>query len=118
MTAAQFNNFLFPNRYFLLLLVLSMGLTNCGDDPVKSPPMEEPEHEPVVPAIAPTVCDFQLTEKSLIDSGWVKVFEDHFETNLSNWNIWTGGAFNSELQHYQASNLTIDGGILFITAKK
>jgi beta-glucanase (GH16 family) len=32
--------------------------------------------------------------------------------------VWTGGAFNNELQHYQPSNLAIVNGALVITAKK
>jgi beta-glucanase (GH16 family) len=54
-------------------------------------------------------------------SGWNEVFSENFDgpsLNTGNWNIWTGGAFNNELQHYQSSNLTINNGILFITAKK
>jgi beta-glucanase (GH16 family) len=54
----------------------------------------------------------------LTTAGWLKVFEDNFDSDLSKWSIWTGGAFNNELQHYQASNVELDGGILFIRAKK
>jgi beta-glucanase (GH16 family) len=59
-----------------------------------------------------------LDETALTSSGWTKVFEDNFSTDLSNWNIWTGGAYNNELQYYQAGNLQVVNGNLVITAKK
>jgi hypothetical protein len=65
-----------------------------------------------------STCDFQLTETTLTGAGWAKVFDEDFSTDLSKWNIWTGGAYNNELQLYQAANLTINGGILSIAAKK
>jgi beta-glucanase (GH16 family) len=71
-----------------------------------------------LPRLAPTVCNYDLNEASLTAAGWTKVFEDNFTTDLSKWNMWTGGAFNNELQHYQASNLQIVDGALVITAKK
>lgn len=70
------------------------------------------------PATAPTICDYNLDEGVLAAAGWTKSFEDNFTTDLSKWNIWTGGAFNNELQYYQAANLQLANGILTITAKK
>ena len=64
------------------------------------------------------VCGFNLDENVLINAGWLKTFEDNFDTNFDKWNIWTGGAFNNELQMYQASNLTIANSNLIITTKK
>lgn len=61
-------------------------------------------------------CNYVFNEGAL--AGWTKVFEDDFTSDLSKWNIWTGGAYNNELQHYQAANLSIANGILSITAKK
>jgi beta-glucanase (GH16 family) len=64
-----------------------------------------------------SICDYNVTTTS----GWNEVFSENFDgtsLNSDNWNIWTGGAFNNELQHYQSSNLTINNGILSITAKK
>lgn len=65
-----------------------------------------------------STCNYDITTNP---AGWVEVFTENFDgssVNTNNWNIWTGGAFNNELQHYQASNLTVSGGILSITAKK
>jgi len=119
MTTAKLSNITLPTRYALLILVFLIGFTNCAEEPAKTPPpKEEPEPEPDIPEIAPTVCNFDLDEDSLTGAGWTKIFEDDFETDLAKWNIWIGGAFNNELQHYQASNLEVKDGTLFITAKR
>jgi beta-glucanase (GH16 family) len=63
-------------------------------------------------------CDYNITS---IPSGWNEVFSEDFNgtsLNAADWNIWTGGAFNNELQHYQASNLKVIDGYLNIIAKK
>lgn len=67
---------------------------------------------------ANAICDYVFNEAALLSSGWTKTFEENFDTDLSKWKIWTGGAFNNELQHYQAGNLQVTGGNLVITAKK
>jgi beta-glucanase (GH16 family) len=63
-------------------------------------------------------CNYDFDETTLTSNGWTKAFEDNFDTDLSKWNIWTGGAFNNELQYYQANNLQITNNKLVITAKK
>src|SRR5205809_568199 len=67
---------------------------------------------------ATAVCDYDLNETTLTSAGWTKVFNDDFSTDLSKWNIWTGGAFNNELEFYQAPNLQLSNGVLNIVAKK
>lgn len=79
---------------------------------------KNPNPGPEQPKLAETVCDYDLDEEALASSGWTKSFEDNFTTDLSKWNVWTGGAFNNELQHYQGSNMEIVNGELVITAKK
>ena len=64
------------------------------------------------------VCDYVLNEASILAAGYTKVFEDDFTADLDKWNIWMGGAFNNELQYYQAANLQLANGNLVITAKK
>jgi beta-glucanase (GH16 family) len=64
------------------------------------------------------ICDYDLDETVLTGAGWSKIFQDDFSTNLNQWNIWTGGAFNNELQYYQAPNLQLSNGILNIICKK
>ncbi|MES2797633.1 MAG: glycoside hydrolase family 16 protein [Bacteroidota bacterium] len=63
------------------------------------------------------VCDFNLDETTLTTTGWTKIFDENF-ANLSQWNTWTGGAFNNELQLYQGSNLQLSGGDILINAVK
>lgn len=67
---------------------------------------------------AHVICDYVFNETALINSGWTKTFEDDFNTDLSKWNIWTGGAYNNELQYYQAANLGVANSNLAITAIK
>jgi beta-glucanase (GH16 family) len=38
--------------------------------------------------------------------------------NPSKWTVWTGGAFNNELQYYQAANVQLYNGDLQITARE
>jgi len=49
---------------------------------------------------------------------WNLVFEDDFNTDLSAWNIWEGGAFNEEIQLYTASQLSLNNGILNIVIQR
>jgi len=65
----------------------------------------------------PSLCGYDYNDSVLIKSGWTKTFEDNFSTDLSKWNIWNGGAYNNELQHYQSSNLVLANGVLQIVAK-
>lgn len=64
--------------------------------------------------------NYVFDEGSLTTAGWTRIFVDEFLTaNYSNWNIWTGGAYNNELQYYQAANLSVtNNDYLNITAKK
>ena len=67
---------------------------------------------------ATAVCDYDLDEAALTSAGWTKLFEDNFTSDLNKWNIWTGGAFNNELEYYQPANLQLSNGLLQIIAKK
>lgn len=67
---------------------------------------------------ATAICDYNFDETTLTNAGWTKTFEDNFDTDLSKWNIWTGGAYNNELEYYQAANLQVINSNLVITAKK
>ena len=72
---------------------------------------------PVSPAVA-GVCNYDRDDASLTSAGWTRVFDESFSGNLAKWSVWTGGAFNNELQHYQSSNLVVSGGILSIEARR
>ena len=64
------------------------------------------------------VCDYDINETAIIGAGWSKSFDESFSSNLNNWNTWYGGAFNNELQLYQAANLSVTNGNLVISARK
>ena len=64
------------------------------------------------------ICNYTPDETALTAAGWTKVFEDNFDTDLSKWNAWTGGAYNNELQYYQAANCQVSNSNLVISAKK
>lgn len=64
------------------------------------------------------ICDYTFDEAAVLAAGYTKQFEDNFDADLSKWNIWTGGAFNNELQYYQPGNMQLQNGNLEITAIK
>ncbi len=53
-----------------------------------------------------------------VPEGWTLRFEEQFDADLSRWNVWQSGAFNEELQHYQAANLRLNAGELAIDARR
>ena len=69
------------------------------------------------PAPVHGVCDYDISESAITAAGWTKTFGDDFSTNLNSWNTWYGGAFNNELQLYQAANLSVTNGNLVISAR-
>jgi len=116
------NYLLMRQRYFIFLLPIFFGMFACKKnmhEPTDMQSLEIRSAANIAPSASFGLCDYELNESGLLTSGWTKKFEDNFSSNdFSKWNIWTGGAFNNELQHYQAANLTIKDGMLSITAKK
>jgi len=104
-----------PPRAVLATALLSLGACTVAPDRILAPAVLA---APVSTAITPGTCDYDRTDASLTSAGWAKAFDEPFSTNLSKWTVWTGGAFNNELQHYQASNLQVANGILSITARR
>lgn len=90
------------------------AISNSSDD--KRGDVEVSVASPATASIG--VCDYDLNETTLTSTGWTKKFDENFSTNLNQWNIWTGGAYNNELQHYRAANLVINNGVLSIEAKR
>ncbi|MEO6538986.1 MAG: glycoside hydrolase family 16 protein [Ferruginibacter sp.] len=107
-----------PGMYFTIFFMLLV--CGCHKNPLTANentaaidiPRPSPPPQPV-----PGACDYQLDEASLLNAGWVKTFEDNFDAGLGNWNTWYGGAYNNELQLYQAPNVTVASGNLIISAK-
>ena len=73
----------------------------------ENPPIEE---ETTLPEVTNIGFDFSATDLE----GWELHWEDNFDADLSEWNVWKGGAFNEELQLYQQDNLFVDKGYLFV----
>ena len=78
----------------LLLLLISCSNSN-SDTPIDKP-------NPIVNNSAP----------------WKLLWQDNFDTTLDQWNVWNGGAFNNEIQLYQAANLQLEEGLLVINATR
>ena len=102
------------NRTVLLLGVL---VAACSTDPAR-PLAPAIIQAPVVAAFTAGTCNYDRDDAALTSAGWTKAFEEPFSTNLSKWKVWTGGAFNNELQHYQESNLQVADGMLSIGARR
>ena len=77
------------------LLVLSLLIIGCSDED--------------------TTTNDETTTTS---DEWSLVFEEEFEDDLSNWNIWEGGAFNEEIQLYREEQLSIEDGLLKIDIQR
>jgi beta-glucanase (GH16 family) len=103
-----------------VLLILAAACSPDRNDLTApaTPPASSAVAVPSAATTAAGVCDFDPTESTLTGPGWSKVFEDGFSGGLSQWTIWNGGAFNEELQMYQASNLQTANGLLNITARR
>lgn len=109
-------------KKYLLLLSLAILVFACGKEsepevtPTTTPTTPPPTNVPsfMVPEVNPKGYDFTETDTK----GWEMVWEDDFNSNLSAWNIWTGGAFNNELQLYQGDNLYVENSLLYIRQRR
>ncbi|HSY60500.1 MAG TPA: glycoside hydrolase family 16 protein, partial [Cytophaga sp.] len=72
------------------------------------------------PTIAADTMNYDMDETAVINAGWNKVMDEEFSSDLSNWNVWQGGAYNNEYECYTnaSKNLSLSNGILTITAVK
>ena len=103
----------------ILLLILAAACSTDRQSPTgPTPPASSAVAAPSLLTVVDGVCNFDPAESVLTGPGWSKVFEDGFSGDLSKWTTWNGGAFNEELQLYQASNLVTGNGLLSITARK
>lgn len=103
------------NRSFVAALLGLLGA--CSADPARTlaPDLVS---SPVSLAFAQGTCDYDVNESALTSAGWTKAFDESFSNDLSKWTVWVGGAFNNELQYYQAPNLVLSGGTLSIEARR
>lgn len=90
-----------PKQYFLLLFFFtSCLLVGCADD-------EGPE-----------VVEIEEEVDPVDNLTWNLVFEEEFDNNLDQWDIWFGGAFNEEIQLYRPEQLSVSDGMLTIDVQK
>lgn len=103
-----------------ILTVFISGIFGCNKEvkPTGSPAEVASSAASAVTTEVTGICNYEFNETTLTSAGWTKRFDENFSTNLNQWNIWTGGAYNNELQYYQAPNLQISNGILSIVAKR
>jgi beta-glucanase (GH16 family) len=108
-------------------LALLLAVTGCQPDPAVVQPSKSREPLPAATpaagaATAPISVDADHTyvfdENALAAAGWTRSFNEDFSGSLAQWNVWTGGAYNNELQYYQPANLSVADGNLVITARK
>jgi beta-glucanase (GH16 family) len=114
--------FRFRFATFTVLYFFSVCCSCTRDSSLNQEALQKPVQSAArpapAPATVPAICDYNRNDTALTNTGWTKIFDEDFSTDLSKWNIWTGGAFNNELQYYQAGNLLVTGGQLVITPRR
>ena len=108
-------------QWLSILLLFSLLTSGCKkNDGIDETINEEIATAKPTPPQPPVhgVCDYDINEDAITSAGWSKTFEDLFSTDWDKWTVWYGGAFNNELQLYQASNLSLSNGNLVIGARK
>ena len=81
-----------------------------------TPDTPEPNQTPTFTLPEVSKAGYEASDTAFV--GWDLVFEDNFDTDLSQWTPWIGGAFNEELQFYRSSNLFVENDLLYIYGKK
>lgn len=109
----------FPFVLFLTILIFACGKkesTNTATPPivVEQPTTTLPTPVIELPEVANEGYNFTDTDTA----GWELIWEDNFDSNLLAWQIWTGGAFNNELQMYQGDNLFVENDFLYIRQRR
>jgi len=100
----------------VICLAILMVFASCSSD-VSLP--EEPDNpttgeNPITPDPTPDPDPMPTG----MDGDWNLVFEDNFDTDLAQWNIWDSGAFNNEIQLYRPEQLAIADGVLNINVQR
>src|SRR5258705_4930469 len=109
------------NQNLICLILVSLVMFGCkkniSDESGVNEEIATARPTPPPPPVH-GVCDYDISESVITGAGWTKIFGDDFSTILNSWNTWYGGAFNNELQLYQAPNLSLTNGNLVISAKQ
>lgn len=91
----------------LFFTVAFCSFSSCSEsnnDPSPDPVNEEP--------------DGPDPESEDPNRSWNLVWEEEFDGDLSDWNIWQSGAFNNEIQLYRPEQLELQDGILTINVQR
>ena len=102
---------------FFTVLIIHSCSTQEKAIPVTGPVNNTPDKQSIDPEL-PSVEDCGYVPDVSDFDGWSLIFEDQFDSNLSNWTPWIGGAFNQELQYYRPENLFAEDGYLFIRGER
>ncbi len=67
-----------------------------------------------------TVVEQETPEPEIIDPNrdWNLIWEENFDSDLSQWSSWKSGAFNNEVQYYRPSQLQLQDGVLTINIQR
>ena len=101
---------------FFILTLLSCGKENTPNSTPTTPTTPEQPVTPTSPVPMVENVGYDFTEEE--EAGWEVIWEENFDTDLADWTIWSGGAFNNELQHYQATNLFVENDYLYIRQQR
>lgn len=103
--------------FFLFLILLSCSSESNDANNTEEPNSEEvSNNEEETDTSGESLLD---TEGSSVDKGdYELVFSESFDTDLSNWKVWNGGAFNNEIQLYREEQLVVNEGVLSIKTKR
>ncbi|MGB6152115.1 MAG: glycoside hydrolase family 16 protein [Pricia sp.] len=101
-------------RIFILMFLL----ISCSSPDVEIIRVPAPESE--TPDVDPgTEPETERETEPEPEAEWNMVFEENFDDqSLTEWNVWESGAYNNEIQLYRREQLTVEDGILTITAKR
>lgn len=97
-----------------LLLVALAAAAACSPDGLTGP-----DGGPALTELATLDCtDYDIHPMDGQYESLAPAFTENFDAGFSQWNQWSGGAWNEELQLYRPANLLITQGQLTITANK
>jgi beta-glucanase (GH16 family) len=119
------------SKAYVMVATIFCTFTGCKQDTLTDLHEKEAEQSGKVAALrapatsGPIKADadarYVFSDATLEAAGWQKTFEDNFDgsaVDVAKWNIWTGGAYNNELQYYRGDNLKVANGLLSIVALK
>ncbi|MGY6648694.1 glycoside hydrolase family 16 protein [Wenyingzhuangia sp. IMCC45574] len=99
----------------LFSIIISALCITCSSNEVnKTKEVKETPQEETKEETTPVDIEGLAIDKT----DYTLVFKESFDSDLSNWRVWNGGAFNQEIQLYRSEELKIAKGILTINTKR